>query len=374
MSTLTPEQLQERYSAIELLYSESRWPEVLAASEALLAELPTEPGEPLRPRVELVLAHTLLYGQSDPQGAEARYRLVLELTGEAVLRDLAEQGLLRCETQRRRLEGTLESDAVIPEESIATAGADQPQADRPGAGEDWDPTLASAATAAAARAAMPWLGDATAADADAAGESIELGALGAQPLDRVVRAAQISGLQGETGEETEEVALEAEGSLDTDVDQSLSLLRERQEQMAAFRQPVEPGVRQPRGLDLPGEDEEAAAEAALGMEGSLDTDVDQSLSLLRERQEQMAALRQPVEGAGPAAAGAKGRPDADGNDTLALLRKPQEIQQMNVSMLDEPTDGEGRSAGAALADLETPPLSPEEMEELARGLLEVVLR
>jgi len=318
MSTLTPEQLQERYSAIELLYSESRWPEVLAASEALLAELPTEPGEPLRPRVELVLAHTLLYGQSDPQGAEARYRLVLELTGEAVLRDLAEQGLLRCETQRRRLEGTLESDAVIPEESIATAGADQPQADRPGAGEDWDPTLASAATAAAARAAMPWLGDATAADADAADESIELGALGAQPLDRVVRAAQISGLQGETGEETEEVALEAEGSLDTDVDQSLSLLRERQEQMAAFRQ--------------------------------------------------------PVEGAGPAAAGAKGRPDADGNDTLALLRKPQEIQQMNVSVLDDPTDGEGRSAGAALADLETPPLSPEEMEELARGLLEVVLR
>jgi hypothetical protein len=370
MSTLTPEQLQERYSAIELLYSESRWPEVLAASEALLAELPTEPGEPLRPRVELVLAHTLLYGQSDPQGAEARYRLVLELTGEAVLRDLAEQGLLRCETQRRRLEGTLESDAVIPEESIATAGADQPQADRSGAGEDWDPTLASAATAAAARAAMPWLGDATAADADAADESIELGALGAQPLDRVVRAAQISGLQGETGEETGEVALEAEGSLDTDVDQSLSLLRERQEQMAALRQPVEPGVRQPRVLDLPGEDEEAA----LGMEGNLDTDVDQSLSLLRERQEQMAALRQPVEGAEPAAAGAKGRPDADGNDTLALLRKPQEIQQGNVSVLDDPADGEGRSAGAALADLETPPLSPEEMEELARGLLEVVLR
>ena len=371
MSTLTPEQLQERYSAIELLYSESRWPEVLAASEALLAELPSEPGEPLRPRVELVVAHTLLYGQSDPQGAEARYRSVLEQTGEAVLRDLAEQGLLRCETQRRRLEGTLESELVIAEESTSTAEADQPRADRSGAGEDWDPTQAAAAVAAAA---MPWLGDATAADADEAGEAIELGASGAQPLERVVRAAQISGLQGETGEETEEAALEAEGSLDTDVDQTLSLLRERQEQMAAYRQPAASGERQPGSLDLLGEDEEAAEEAALGAEGSLDADVDQTLSLLRERQEEMAAFRQPAEGAEPAAAGAQGRADAEANDTLSLLRQRQQIQEVKVSVLTKPADGEGRSAGAAPAEPEPNLLSPEDLQELARGLLEVVIR
>jgi hypothetical protein len=35
--SLSPEMLQERYSAIELAYSERRWPEVENLSQALLA-------------------------------------------------------------------------------------------------------------------------------------------------------------------------------------------------------------------------------------------------------------------------------------------------------------------------------------------------
>jgi hypothetical protein len=110
MADATPEPLQEQYAAIELLYSAGRWPEVLAAADGLLADLPPLQGEPLqdgplqaqslRSRLQLLIAHTLLYGQGDPQGAEQRYRAVLVESDDAVVREIAEQGLLRCGEQR----------------------------------------------------------------------------------------------------------------------------------------------------------------------------------------------------------------------------------------------------------------------------------
>lgn len=105
MADATPEPLQEQYAAIELLYSAGRWPEVLESSEALLAGLPPAQDEPLqaqslRSRLQLLIAHTLLYGQGDPQGAEQRYRAVLVESDDAVVREIAEQGLLRCGEQR----------------------------------------------------------------------------------------------------------------------------------------------------------------------------------------------------------------------------------------------------------------------------------
>ena len=101
MADATPEQQQEQYAAIELLYSEGKWPEVLQSSDALLADLPPVQDHPLRPQLELVIGHTLLYGLADLDGAEQRYRAVLVETQEQVLREIAEQGLLRCQDQRQ---------------------------------------------------------------------------------------------------------------------------------------------------------------------------------------------------------------------------------------------------------------------------------
>lgn len=91
--SLSPEILQERYSAIELAYSERRWPEVESLSQALLAELSPNPADPLQLRLVLLLGHTRLYGLADPSGAHHYYASVLEHCEEPTLRDIAQQGL-----------------------------------------------------------------------------------------------------------------------------------------------------------------------------------------------------------------------------------------------------------------------------------------
>ena len=111
MADLTPEQKQ--YAAIELLYSERKWNDVLQSSETMLAALPPVQGHPLRPRLELVIGHTLLYGLADFNGAEQWYRTVLLDTEEPVLREIAEHGLVRCNEQRASAE--------------AASGIDSPQ-------------------------------------------------------------------------------------------------------------------------------------------------------------------------------------------------------------------------------------------------------
>jgi len=93
------EQQHERYAAIELLYSEGRWPEVLAAGEALLTCLAPDQQQPLRSRLQLLIGHTLLYGLADPGGAEQRYRAVLQNSDDAVVREIADRGLQHCREQ-----------------------------------------------------------------------------------------------------------------------------------------------------------------------------------------------------------------------------------------------------------------------------------
>lgn len=97
--SLSPEILQERYSAIELAYSERRWPEVESLSQALLAELTPNPADPLQLRLVLLLGHTRLYGLADPSGAHHYYASVLEHCEEPTLRDIAQQGLEQCAQQ-----------------------------------------------------------------------------------------------------------------------------------------------------------------------------------------------------------------------------------------------------------------------------------
>jgi hypothetical protein len=150
--SLSPEIQQQRYSAIELAYSERRWPEVESLSQGLLAELGPNPTDPLQLRLVLLLGHTRLYGMADASGAQHYYSSVLEHCQEQTLRDIAQQGLAQC-------------DRLVQQASV-----NRPQAAAPwltSAEPERSPTSPLAkkgvpeggAREAAANDAAPWLSD-----------------------------------------------------------------------------------------------------------------------------------------------------------------------------------------------------------------------
>ena len=97
--TTSPHSLQQRYEAIERVYSERQWDDVARLSEELLLELPNEPADPLRQRLQLLLGHTYLYGYQDSSTAAGFYNRVRAATEEPLLRDIADQGLAQCARQ-----------------------------------------------------------------------------------------------------------------------------------------------------------------------------------------------------------------------------------------------------------------------------------
>ena len=86
----------ERYAAIETAYCQDRWPVVIDQGGRLLSELaPEDVG--LRQRLQLLMAHSYLYGFGERDAAEDLYRAVHESKAEASLRQIAAQGLQQCE-------------------------------------------------------------------------------------------------------------------------------------------------------------------------------------------------------------------------------------------------------------------------------------
>ena len=106
--TTSPHSLQQRYEAIERVYSKRQWDDVATLSEELLLELPNEPADPLRQRLQLLLGHTYLYGYEDRATATGFYSRVRAATQEPVLRDIADQGLEHCASQAAPPAKTLE--------------------------------------------------------------------------------------------------------------------------------------------------------------------------------------------------------------------------------------------------------------------------
>ena len=141
--SLTPEILQQRYATIERLYSEREWPQVEALSETLLGELPADPADPVRLRLQLLLGHTRLYGMGAVADARGHYQTVLENCNETTLREIAEQGLQQCTQveEGKALPSPAEPAATVGE--IAAAAA------------------AAAGGAAGGAAAMPWMEELT---------------------------------------------------------------------------------------------------------------------------------------------------------------------------------------------------------------------
>ena len=300
MADPTPEQQQEQYAAIELLYSEGKWNEVLQTSEALLAALPPAQGHPLRSRLDLVIGHTLLYGLADLDAAEQRYRTVLLETEEPVLREIAEQGLLRCGEQRAS------SEAVEPM-AMAVAAEEEPEITAPIA-DSVGTFFAEGTPGQPTAAAMPW----------------ETGVDEETPGIREERASGSSAAMPWLAELGIEPAAPAE-----------SFVAEAFAADPAANPAISDSVRTVRNVES--------------------TNVEE--------------LPQEIPAADLAQETNESRTT---EETLALLREPEELIPVTVQVLEEtaplPQPAEPEPAK------EEPPLSPDEMAELARGLLEVVLR
>lgn len=89
----------ERYGAIEQAYCQERWTSVIHDGQTLLGDLSRvddTPPEGLKERLQLLIAHALLYGLGDRDSAEDLYQAVLRSGAEASLRQIAEQGLQQC--------------------------------------------------------------------------------------------------------------------------------------------------------------------------------------------------------------------------------------------------------------------------------------
>ena len=142
--TTSPHSLQQRYEAIERVYSERQWDDVARLSEELLLELPNEPSDPLRQRLQLLLGHTYLYGYQDRATATGFYSRVRATTQEPVLRDIADQGLEQCASQAAQLEVAPEQASNAP----SAGGQAFPFGNEP---------VAEGTVITSAASAMPWM-------------------------------------------------------------------------------------------------------------------------------------------------------------------------------------------------------------------------
>jgi hypothetical protein len=103
------------YTAIEKAYCEDRWSDVLEQGERLLERLPTS-DLGLRQRLQLLMAHTHLYGYGNRDAAGDLYRDVQKSQAEPALRQIATQGLQQCDLPAERPGGaaTLALTAQTP--------------------------------------------------------------------------------------------------------------------------------------------------------------------------------------------------------------------------------------------------------------------
>jgi hypothetical protein len=108
----------ERYAAIEKAYCEDRWALVIDKGGRLLSQL--HPGDSgLRERLQLLMAHSYLYGFGERDAAEDLYRAVLESKAEASLRQIAAQGLEQCEQPPQPLASPAVTATNLAAEPIA---------------------------------------------------------------------------------------------------------------------------------------------------------------------------------------------------------------------------------------------------------------
>ena len=152
-----PRQASRRYSAIEEAYCDDRWNEVLERGQALRDDLtssldPTLVG--LRQRVELLLAHSHLYGLGDREAARNLYASVLSGQAEATLTESAKQGLELCQPPEEPM--TPAQPAIAAQATAATTApaTSAPVTSDPGTA-DLQPAMPWASTGLSTPSAAP---------------------------------------------------------------------------------------------------------------------------------------------------------------------------------------------------------------------------
>jgi len=137
--------LPQRYGQIEEAYRQQEWSIVMDQGQTLLADLEKQPeaGAGLKPRLQLLMAHTLLYGFNDTLMAEDLYTRVAGDSSESDLQPVAEAGIHNCRAnraQRREDEARAQAEAAqrrkAEQEALisATANQNQSQPASPGPG------------------------------------------------------------------------------------------------------------------------------------------------------------------------------------------------------------------------------------------------
>ncbi|MCT0224956.1 hypothetical protein [Synechococcus sp. CS-1328] len=138
------------YAAVELAYSEAHWAEALSLGQQLLGQLDPAANPSLSVRLELLLGHTQLYGFGNASAAAEHYTTVQQARPEPILLDIAQQGLEHCQVLLSStaaaepvLDGTEHVDVVPGGAVQGTSDAEQER------GEAEGPQTAATGSAAA---------------------------------------------------------------------------------------------------------------------------------------------------------------------------------------------------------------------------------
>lgn len=193
----------QRYGQIEEAYRQQEWSIVMDQGQTLLADLEKQPeaGAGLKPRLQLLMAHALLYGFNDTLMAEDLYTRVAGDSSESDLQPVAEAGILNCRAnraQRRENEARAQAEAAqrrkAEQEELlsATANQDQSQPASPGPG------------AGRPGPVMPWL---TQTAADSALVSQDWAPLGETLIPEIVDEPELLELHQSESSLAEEVDL-----------------------------------------------------------------------------------------------------------------------------------------------------------------------
>jgi hypothetical protein len=137
------------YAAVEAAYRSGDWDTVLEQGMELNRRLARSGGpnvQALRQRLELMLAHTHLYGFGNAEAAQRHYQSLLYQPVEASLRQMAEDGLKQCSDRIAAAaegSGVTETSPIDLSERQTFQGSEEPRASE----------------SEGSRAAQPWLDD-----------------------------------------------------------------------------------------------------------------------------------------------------------------------------------------------------------------------
>ena len=152
----------QRYGQIEEAYRQQEWSIVMDQGQTLLEDLEKQPEDEagLKPRLQLLMAHALLYGFNDTLMAEALYTKVAGDSSESDLQPVAEAGIQNCRANRAQRR---EDEARAQAEAAQRRKAEQKGLDSATANQNQSPPASPMTGAGAGAGAgspgpvMPWL-------------------------------------------------------------------------------------------------------------------------------------------------------------------------------------------------------------------------